>query len=81
MSITIHFIAGNIGSYWAEDKTEVKIKAKVGQSLMQAAVTGHVGGIAADCGGCLTCATCHVVLEPFWAAFRRQNRMNSPCSR
>lgn len=33
---------------------------------MQAAVAENVRGIEADCGGLLTCATCHVyVQEPF----------------
>lgn len=40
----------------------------MGQSLMQAAVAGGIDGIAADCGGLMTCATCHVfVHEPFAA--------------
>lgn len=35
---------------------------------MEAAVAAGVSGIAADCGGLLTCATCHVmVAEPFAA--------------
>jgi 2Fe-2S ferredoxin len=42
------------------------LEVKTGQSLMQAAVAHNVDGIAADCGGLLTCATCHVyVREPF----------------
>ncbi len=33
---------------------------------MEAAVAAGVEGIAADCGGMLTCATCHVMVrEPF----------------
>jgi 2Fe-2S ferredoxin len=45
---------------------EVTLEVKPGQSLMQAAVAHDVKGIAADCGGLLTCATCHVyVREPF----------------
>ena len=33
---------------------------------MEAAVAGGIDGIAADCGGLMTCATCHVfVQEPF----------------
>ena len=45
---------------------ETTLEAKPGQSLMQAAVAGNVAGIEADCGGLLTCATCHVyVREPF----------------
>lgn len=42
------------------------LQGKTGQSLMQAAVAANVDGIEADCGGLLTCATCHVyVREPF----------------
>jgi ferredoxin, 2Fe-2S len=37
-----------------------------GQSLMQAAVAADIDGIAADCGGCLNCATCHVYVEEAW---------------
>ena len=45
---------------------ETTLEAKPGQSLMQVAVARNVSGIAADCGGLLTCATCHVyVREPF----------------
>ena len=43
-----------------------ELQAKPGQSLMQAAVAANVAGIEADCGGLMTCATCHVyVREPF----------------
>jgi 2Fe-2S ferredoxin len=31
---------------------------------MEAAVSAGVRGIAADCGGLLTCATCHVMVHP-----------------
>jgi 2Fe-2S ferredoxin len=45
---------------------ETTLEVKPGQSLMQAAVANDVKGIAADCGGMMTCATCHVyVREPF----------------
>jgi 2Fe-2S ferredoxin len=45
---------------------ETTLEAKAGESLMQAAVAANVQGIEADCGGLLTCATCHVyVREPF----------------
>jgi ferredoxin, 2Fe-2S len=42
------------------------VKGQAGVSLMRAALdAGVIGprGIAADCGGCLTCGTCHVILE------------------
>lgn len=41
------------------------LECKTGQSLMQAAVAANVTGIDADCGGMMTCGTCHVyVREP-----------------
>ena len=45
---------------------EFTVEGKAGESLMQAAVAANVKGIEADCGGLLTCSTCHVyVREPF----------------
>lgn len=56
--LTINFIA-------ASDQS-MRAGGKIGQSLMEAAVAAGIDGIAADCGGMLTCATCHVfVHEPF----------------
>lgn len=50
----------------APDGAETALEGHAGESLMQAAVAANVDGIAADCGGLLTCATCHVyVREPF----------------
>lgn len=42
------------------------IDGVVGESLMRAAVAAGVEGIAADCGGTLTCATCHVHVRDPW---------------
>jgi len=56
--ITIRFVAGGAAS-------PQQVEGKTGQSLMQAAVAANVEGIEADCGGLMTCATCHVyVREP-----------------
>jgi ferredoxin, 2Fe-2S len=44
------------------------VQGQLGQSLMKAAVAAGVEGIAADCGGTLSCATCHVLLAPQWLA-------------
>ena len=46
----------------------VSVSGPVGGSLMRAAQAAGVEGIAADCGGVLSCATCHVVVAPAWAA-------------
>ena len=32
------------------------------------AVTATKGGIEGTCGGCLSCATCHVIVDPDWYA-------------
>lgn len=42
------------------------LQVQPGQSLMQAAVDANLPGIQADCGGLLTCATCHVVVQGNW---------------
>lgn len=47
-------------------QTAQTLQVRPGQSLMQAAVDANVPGIQADCGGLLTCATCHVLVHPDW---------------
>ena len=42
------------------------IEAASGQSLMQVAIDNLVPGILGDCGGCCSCATCHVYVDPKW---------------
>lgn len=37
-----------------------------GVSVMEGAVTAGIDGIDADCGGQLSCATCHVYLGESW---------------
>jgi ferredoxin, 2Fe-2S len=49
------------------DQTEQAIETPPGQSLMKAAVDANVKGIDADCGGTLSCATCHVMVDAAWA--------------
>lgn len=44
-----------------------RIQAKPGTTLMKAALANDIEGIAADCGGTLTCATCHVMVRAPWA--------------
>lgn len=60
--ITIHFISRGPN----EEPREQAVQAKPGMSLMQAAVDADIDGVKADCGGMLTCATCHVLVEPPW---------------
>ncbi|MEP7281351.1 MAG: 2Fe-2S iron-sulfur cluster-binding protein, partial [Rubrivivax sp.] len=59
--MTVRIFAHDGALDWQE------LDAPVGASLMRAAVDAGVDGIAADCGGCLSCATCHVIVDPAWA--------------
>ncbi len=43
------------------------VAGAVGRSLMRIAVDAGLDGIAADCGGSLTCATCHVFVAAPWS--------------
>jgi len=55
MTVLITFIEHN--------GTRHIVEAEPGSSLMQTALDHQVPGILADCGGCLTCGTCHGYLE------------------
>lgn len=50
------------------DATGVRreIEASAGQSLMEAARANGIDAIEAQCGGALTCATCHVYVDDDW---------------
>jgi 2Fe-2S ferredoxin len=50
------------------DQSEQVIQTHAGQSLMKAAVDAEIDGIEGDCGGSLTCASCHVMIGAPWAA-------------
>lgn len=50
------------------DGSRTEVEAPVGQSVMEAATTNLVPGIAADCGGGCSCATCHVYVDADWLA-------------
>jgi ferredoxin, 2Fe-2S len=46
--------------------SETTVDAPVGQSVMEAATRNMVSGIIGECGGCCSCATCHVKVKPEW---------------
>ena len=58
MPLTVHLIH--------PDGSRQSLRAEPGQTLMRVATDAGVSAIAADCGGLLTCATCHVYVEPDW---------------
>lgn len=43
-----------------------EVDGEPGTSLMEIAITAGVDGIDADCGGQLSCATCHVHIAQDW---------------
>jgi 2Fe-2S ferredoxin len=44
------------------------ISAKPGASLMEAIRASDFGDILATCGGCCSCASCHVFVDEAWTA-------------
>jgi 2Fe-2S ferredoxin len=50
--------------YTADDGTVTQIDGRPGDSIMETAVRNGVPGIVGECGGSLSCATCHVFVAP-----------------
>lgn len=55
-------------TYIALDGSRRTIDATVGDSVMATAVRNGVPGIIGECGGNLSCATCHVYVDEEFAA-------------
>lgn len=45
---------------------ERRVTVDAGTNVMHAAVDHDVPGIVGECGGCVSCATCHVWVDPGW---------------
>jgi 2Fe-2S ferredoxin len=50
------------------DGSEVTAEIENGINMMEAAVANNVDGIYGECGGNLSCATCHIFVDPSWSA-------------
>ncbi|WP_417555278.1 2Fe-2S iron-sulfur cluster-binding protein [Microbacterium sp.] len=50
--------------YTADDGIVTEIDGRPGDSIMETAVRNGVPGIVGECGGSLSCATCHVFVAP-----------------
>ncbi len=55
-------------NYKTSDGTVHAIDARVGDSIMDAAIKNDIDEVVAECGGSLICATCHVYLDAETAA-------------
>lgn len=49
-----------------EGKDDRIVAAEEGASVMEAAIKNDIGEILGDCGGALSCATCHVHVAQAW---------------
>ena len=49
-----------------EDGNEISADVNDGLNLMEAATANNVPHIEGECGGCLSCATCHVFVDEGW---------------
>ncbi len=50
-----------------DDGSSTVLDVKAGISLMEAATAKGVPLIIGECGGSMSCATCHVVVDAAWA--------------
>lgn len=55
---------------------DIEVDAEAGESVMSVAVRAGVPGIIAECGGQLSCATCHV-----WISEKFRDRVEGPGDR
>ena len=44
------------------------VEAETGSTVMETAIRNTIPGIEAECGGACACATCHVYVDPEFAA-------------
>ncbi len=50
----------------ASDGNETEINVPLGENVMRGALYNAVEGIVGECGGGLSCATCHVYVDEAW---------------
>jgi 2Fe-2S ferredoxin len=55
-------------TYIEHDGSSRTIEVPVGENVMRGALYANVPGIAGECGGALSCATCRCFVDDAWAA-------------
>ena len=53
-------------NYLQSNGQSFKVDVHLGSSVMQGAVDNMIEGLAAECGGACSCATCHVYVDEAW---------------
>ena len=53
-------------TYVDHDGTEHAIDVPVGENVMRGALYNNIEGIVGECGGALSCATCHCYVDEAW---------------
>jgi 2Fe-2S ferredoxin len=54
-------------NYVEADGQMRSVEVPVGENVMRGALYNGVAGIVGECGGGLSCATCHVYVDETWA--------------
>ena len=62
-------------TYVAHDGAATTVDVPVGENVMRGALYNGIDGIAGECGGAPSCATCHVYVDADWTA-----RVGGPAS-
>jgi 2Fe-2S ferredoxin len=65
MSMTVYFREPHVDPDYPP---QYEAQAQPGDVLMRVGLSLGLDNLAADCGGNLTCATCHVIVDPAWAS-------------
>ena len=52
--------------YINANKIETLVDVPIGLTVMHGAITNMLEGILAECGGAMTCATCHCYIDKHW---------------
>ncbi len=55
-------------TYISEDNKTITVEVQNGLTVMEGAIQNDIPGIDADCGGGMSCATCHVYVDENWLA-------------
>ena len=53
-------------NFFDHDGNQYEVNVEAGTTIMQAAIDNGIDGIAAECGGACSCATCHCYVDDAW---------------